>query len=421
MRFVTPLDCTVLALLAVLPDPAGLEARIELRSGRVVEGPLRAAADGRLTVTVGDSEEAVRLDELLLLSLGSGGGEVSGLPAPPPGAPPDLIVLTAPEGASRGDRLVGRIVGGDEFGIRLELDGGAVVTIPFDEIERLLPRADRPVDRLIALEGAGADDRVWRRKPDGSLDPVAGVVEQLDGSVLVFDGAMGPLRFDLAEVVAVVLAGARAAPRELAGQPVVARLHGGSRLSAGLLELGPDRLVLATRFAERLELPLPALASLVVRDPGVVLLAELVPAAVEQWPSVGQPADFLFPWQPDLSVTGRLLTVAGIPRATGLGVHANARLSFVLPARASRLRVTGGLVDEVGELAAAGSVRFAVQADGADAVRSEVVREGQEPVVLRLDGLQGGGRLELLVDDGGDDDAGDRAAWVDGVILLDDA
>ncbi|HZL99943.1 MAG TPA: NPCBM/NEW2 domain-containing protein, partial [Planctomycetota bacterium] len=123
----------------------------------------------------------------------------------------------------------------------------------------------------------------------------------------------------------------------------------------------------------------------------------------------------------DLSVTGRLLSVGGAPRATGLGVHANARLVFVLPPGAASLRVTGGLADEVGELAADASVRFEVRIDGEVAARSGVLREGQEPVVLRVGGLDGGERLELLVDDGGDDDAGDRAAWVDGVILLDDA
>jgi hypothetical protein len=58
---------------------------------------------------------------------------------------------------------------------------------------------------------------------------------------------------------------------------------------------------------------------------------------------------------------------------------------------------------------------------GESRARSELLREGQPPAVLRVEGLSPGERLELLVDDGGDDDAGDRAAWVDGVILLGDA
>ena len=415
-----------LAMLASHVTPAvaagselSLQAQVELRSGRTLEGPLVSADGTSLTVQAGDDRESAALDDLLLLALSPSPADIVGPPAPPPAVAPDLVFLAG--GESGGDRLVGRLQGGDEFGVRLELDGAGPFPIAFDDIERLLPRADRPVDRLAALEGAGADDRVWRRKPDGSLDHVAGVVERLDGDTLAFNGAMGPLNFDLSEVLAVVLAGHRGPAKALPGRPVLVRLRGGSRFSAGLLELDSQRIVLATRFAERLELPLSSLASLVARGPGVVLLADLTPVAVEQWPTVGQPADFLFPWHADLSVTGRLLSVAGIPRATGLGVHANTRLTFTLPDHARRLRVTGGLVDEVSELPASGSVRFQIKVGDRVATRSEVVREGQEPAVLRVDDLHGGQRLELLVDDGGDDDAGDRAAWVDGVILLDDA
>jgi len=421
MSFLLPLILPLVATVGPLAPPraagpdAALQAQVELRSGRTLEGPLVAAGDGRITIQVGDEQQTAALDDVLLFSLSAAPADIAGPPAPPPAVPPDLVFLAG----DGGDRLVGHLQGGDEFGVRIEVDGAGPFPIAFDDIERLLPRADRPVDRLAALEGAGADDRIWRRKPDGSLDHVAGVVEGLEGDTLAFSGAMGPLHFDLSEVLAVVLAGHRAPPQTLPGRPVVVRLRGGSRLSAGLLELDTQRVVLATRFAERLELPLSSLASLVARGPGVVLLAELTPVAVEQWPSVGQPADFLFPWHADLSVTGRLLSVGGIPRATGLGVHANTRLVFALPEHSQRLRVTGGLVDEVSELAAAGSVRFQIQVDDRVATRSEVVREGQEPAVLRVDDLRGARRLELLVDDGGDDDAGDRAAWVDGVILLD--
>ena len=417
MSLVNSLLVLALALPGAVPAGIALEARVELRSGQVHVGTLTAADAGSLTLRTGEQQQSLRLDDVLLLSLAPAAADAAGPPAPPGGAP-DLVVLA---GTPAGDRLVGRLEGGDEFGVRMALDGAGPVPIAFDEIERLLPRADRPVDRLVALEGAGADDRVWRRKPDGTLDNVSGVVEKLDGEGLVFNGAMGPLRFELSELVAVVLAGDRASTRAPSGRPVVVRLRGGSRLSGGLLELDSERLVLSTRFTERLELPLSALSSLVMRGPGVALLAELPPVAVEQWPTVGQPADFLFPWHADLSVTGRLLSVAGIPRATGLGVHANTRLAFTLPARASRLRVTGGLCDEVAELPATGSVRFEIRVEGQVVARSEVLREGEEPVVLRVDGLQAGRRLELLVDDGGDDDAGDRAAWVDGVILLADA
>jgi hypothetical protein len=57
-----------------------------------------------------------------------------------------------------------------------------------------------------------------------------------------------------------------------------------------------------------------------------------------------------------------------------------------------------------------------VLVDGQPRGSARVV-EGDPAGVLRVDGLSGAKRLELQVTDGGDDDAGDRAAWVDGVLL----
>jgi hypothetical protein len=334
--------------------------------------------------------------------------------------PPDLVFL-AHGGPGTGDRLVGELLGGDEFGVRFALDGGTPVTIPFERIERLLPRADLPIDRLALLEGGGADDRVWQRRADGGFDNLTGVLESVGEDTLVFDGALGSLEFALNEVAAVVLSAAGDPPPPPPGRAVVVRLAGGSRLEAGLLELDGTHVVLATRFADRLRLPLSALAGVVVRGEGVLLLADLEPLEVRERPTLGTPEEFLFPYRVDLSVTGRLLTVGHVPRATGLGVHANADLVWALPEGASRLRVTAGLVDEVHELPAQGSVSFEILVDGESRASTGVLREGQAPAVLRVDGLGGGQRLELRVRDGGDDDAGDRAGWVDGVILLGEA
>jgi len=341
-------------------------------------------------------------------------------PAPPSIAPPrvepppadDLLFLAGPAG----ERLAGRLAGGDTEGVRFDFGAGLAVPVPFERIERLLPAARLPVDRLALLDGAGEDDRLWRRREDGGLDSLTGVVDGLSADRVAFEGALGRMEFALDEVVAVVLAGGEPAGDPLPGLPVVLRLAGGSRLLAGLVEIAGGRAVLQTTFAGRVELPAAGLAALVPRLPGRTLLAELAPVEVEERPSVGGPEDVFFPWRRDLSVTGRLLSVAGQPRATGLGVHAHARLAFDLPAGTQVLRVTGGLCDEVGELPARGSVEFRVLVDGQERARALVV-EGGSPARLRVDGLAGARRLELLAGDGGDDDAGDRAAWVDGVLL----
>jgi len=412
-----------LALLgaAALPAAGQSLVRVEAADGQVHTGTLQALRDGRLLLASPDGAESnVAVSNLVLLHkiLPPPAPKAPEAPliAPEPAAPPpadDLLLLT---GLSA-DRLVGRVVGGDSDGVQFQLAAGAAFTVSYDRIARLLPAARLPVDRLLLLAGGGADDRLWRTRPDGGLDSLTGVVDRVADGHVVFEGALGHQEFPLADVVAVVLADAGPADdTPLPGVPVTARLAGGSRVHAGLLELDATHVVLATRFAPRLELPTSALLALVRRGPGRVLLADLAPVEVEEHPGDGGPADVLFPWRADLSVTGRLLSVDGLPRATGLGVHADSRLVFDLPPACRTLRVTAGLCDEVRELPAVGSVEFRVLVDGQPRASARVT-EGDPAAELRVEGLTGAKRLELQVTDGGDDDAGDRAAWVDGVVI----
>jgi hypothetical protein len=106
-------------------------------------------------------------------------------------------------------------------------------------------------------------------------------------------------------------------------------------------------------------------------------------------------------------------------RTTGLGVHANARLQYVVPEGVSGLRVTVGLVDEVYDLPAEASVTFEILVDGASRVSTGIFREGDAPKDLRVVGLEAGQVIELVTLDAGDLDAGDRAGWVDGLFFSD--
>ena len=406
------------------PPPAAPAFAVETLQGQRHEGRLTAWDGKRLTLLGADGKrQALAADELLLVTaltpawLGAGAAPSTPVAA---AARPDLLVLAdAPDGRA-GDRLWGRLVGGDPYGVHFSVEGSATFEVPFERIGRLLPRVSRPVDQLMRLAGAGRDDRAWRSLPDGGLDGPTGVVDRVGDDSVVLDGALGPLAFPLDELLAVVFGDTEGVAAEPPGLPVVLRLAGGSRLTAGLLELDERRLVLATQFADRLELPLESLTSLLVRSPRVVALADLEPVAVEQWPSIGTPDDFLFPWRRDLSVTGRVLSVDGVPRASGLGVHANARLTYQVPVGARALRVGVGLVDETAELPARGTVDFAVRAGDALLAESGPLAEGAPSAVLRVGTLPAGGRIELVCLDGGDDDAGDRAAWFDGVFLLGD-
>lgn len=414
----------ILALAASLPCAVladGPRLQFETTGGEAFEGRLEEFDGDRLRLSTDDGERSVAAAEFLLALAQPGPrapqpameASIAAAPAVPEAAV-DVLFLAGPDG----DRLAGRLAGGDADGVAVDLGAGQPVDVPFERIERILPGVRLPIDRLALLQGAGEDDRLWRRREDGGLDSLSGVVDRIGGGRVSFEGALGRLEFPLAEVVALVLAGGESGEVAGDGLPVVLRLKGGSRLSGGLVAVQAGRLRLSTAWGGTLDLPVESLAGLVCRGPGRRLLAELDPVEVEQRPTAGGPDDVLFPWRRDLSVTGRLLELDGRPRATGLGVHAWARLVFDLPPGTRTLRVTAGLCDEVLELPARGSVGFRVLVDGQERARAAVL-EGGSPARLVVDGLEGARRLELLADDGGDDDAGDRAAWVDGVLLGD--
>ena len=341
------------------PEPReGPVLRVEWVDGTVEDGVLAGSGED-LVLRTAAGERPLADGALLAWSTDPGAAP----PVHTAGDPSDLLFLTAADGRpGAGDRLRGRLTGGDDEGLLFELDGGVPVAVSFDHLERLLPAVDRPVDRLLALEAHEFDDRLWRRRDDGGLDGVTGVVLELDGRTLVLD----------------------------------------------------------TAFAEDLALPTSAVSSLLLAPAGAGgpwRLAELDPVEVEEWPSLGDDVTVLYPWQRELSVSGGPLLLDGLLRTTGLGVHANARLAYRVPEGASRLRVTVGLVDEVLDLPAVATVSFEVLVDGESRADTGVVTEGEPARVLRVDGLRGGQLIELVTRDGGDLDAGDRAAWVDGVFL----
>lgn len=394
--------------------PTPIAARVEDGSGVSHEGRLAAWDAEGLVVQTPDGRRTVA-DPVHLAFRATGT-----TPAPAR----DVVLLSA-AGTRPPDRLCGRLEAGDEFGLTLAIEG-VPVELPFDVIDRLLPYVDRPLDRLAELTASGLDDRVWRRREDGGLDGVVGVVARVGEGRVVLQSGLGDLPFDLVDVLAVVLADGGASPDEDASPcargDVLARvrvaLAGGSLFSAGLLGMDEHGVRLCTPFAAELRLPLAAVHGLCVESEDRLLLADLAPVEVEERPSLGDADDVLFPWRRDLSVSGVPLRVDGTHRATGVGVHAFTRLAYDVPAGARSLRVRAGICDEAADLPASASVRCEIRVDGRVAARSGVLREGDASVVLNVPDLTGAQRVELVVDDGDDLDAADRAAWVDGWFVV---
>ena len=387
--------------------------KLEMSSGEVVVGPLAAWSEGSLEIGARGDQAGRKLapGDVVLLTAVRPAGRARGQ---------DVILLAAPEGGGPADRLVGRLDAGDEYGVTLDLAGSLQVGLPYEVVDRILPLADRPLDLLAGLQDGGFDDRIWKRRDDGGMDGISGVLAAASPEGLKLESAMGDLAFPLEEVLAIVLAEPEPLSDALPGWPCRLALAGGSAFAAGLLDVDSEGLTVSTGFAERLVIPAGIVDSLLfgpTDDAPPALVSRQAPVEVHEWTLFGDDVAVLFPWRRDLAVAGELLVLDGLHATSGLGVHAHSRLTFEVPEGAAALRMTVGLTADTAVLAAEGSVTFKVFVDEELVATVGPLGEQDGSRPLRVAPLRAGQRLTLEVDAGGDDEAGDRAAWADAVFL----
>lgn len=398
----------VLILTSLLQAPPSTDWVVESREGRVSTGRwVGLSGEGLVLEAAGGQLEFERSTILLLHAPGR----------PEPVLEPRDVVVLATGGPSP-DRLVGRLLGGQGDELLFEPGEGLPLSLGLDVIERVLPGVDRPLDRLAALEGLAQDDQIWRRRGDGGLDGVSGVVERLSGDAIVLESNAGALTFRWSEVLAAILANPTLDSLGEVAWPCRVALRGGSSFAAALVGIEDGRITFATRFVPEIVLSLDEVRTILfTHGAGVLPLADGDPLRSFESSDLAPGQAVLFPWRAGLGVAGGLLSVGGSQATTGFGVHATSRLVFAVPEGVSAFRVALGLTDDVLSLPARGSVGFQVLVDGEVRAAGGPVREGDPAARVRIDGLTVGQELELVVDAGGDDEAGDRAAWSDPVFL----
>jgi hypothetical protein len=106
---------------------------------------------------------------------------------------------------------------------------------------------------------------------------------------------------------------------------------------------------------------------------------------------------------------GRTITLNGVTYAKGLGVHAAGDVSVYLGGNCSRLQAIVGVDDEQGS---AGSVTFAVVADGRTLTSTDVLTGSSASVPLDVD-VTGAQQLDLVIGDGGNGNGNDHGDWAD--------
>ncbi|MEV5203307.1 endo-alpha-N-acetylgalactosaminidase family protein [Streptomyces sp. NPDC053720] len=106
---------------------------------------------------------------------------------------------------------------------------------------------------------------------------------------------------------------------------------------------------------------------------------------------------------------GSPLTIGGTVHTKGLGSHAPAKVRYYLGGQCTSFTAQVG-VDDVQK--SAGSVQFSVTADGAERVKSPVLKAADSAWSLTAD-VTGAKYVELVVGDGGDGNGNDHADWGD--------
>lgn len=104
---------------------------------------------------------------------------------------------------------------------------------------------------------------------------------------------------------------------------------------------------------------------------------------------------------------GTPLKIGGVAYEKGLGSHAPAKIRYYLGGRCTSFTAEVGVDDAQ---ATRGSVQFSVLADGAERVKSPVLKATDAAWVLAAD-VAGARYVDLVVGDGGDGNGNDHADW----------
>ena len=341
--------------------------------------------------------------------------------------------------------------GGRLAGELMRFDAEAVtVSLPLGD-ESLLVRV--PVRRVAAMwrddpenaasssvqrgdEPAGVDTVYVTTDPEeGEGKPGRGVQRSVTGQATgIADGSLGfeyqgqARRIKLERVLGVVLNAGAGAGDGAAGDIENGKLYQTLHLTGGQVipghlrsldaeanEEGEDeeagaRVMFEPLWGGELSVARSHVDAVRVRNGRLVRLVSLEPAAIEHVPFF----DLAIPPRFNEALDGsplRMIDDSLPPR--GISVHSKTTLHYRLGGRFTQFRSGLGMLREGGSL---GDVEARLVGDGKVLWQRESITAGDGVVSVEVD-VTGVDRLELVVDFGRGQHVGDRAAWVDPVLL----
>ncbi|TWT35563.1 NPCBM/NEW2 domain protein [Posidoniimonas corsicana] len=295
----------------------------------------------------------------------------------------------------------------------LSTQGGQPLRTDFEQVASIVFQVGSPDLReqwgRIRQTDATADLIVVKRRDGATLDSVEGIVTAIsDESVAVdLDGEL--ISVDRRRVYGVVCFRPQAQedPRLVR---VIARR---GELHATRVELRETRLRVELPEGAELSAPIDEVDAIDYSRGGVRSLSDLEPMSAEWTPFFQPPGDLglLEEWgrvRRDSSYSGKPITLRGpngdlLTFAKGIAIRSRGEVSYAVPAGFSWLRATAGL-DPAPRVRSNAVLK--VLADGRE-VFTQGFRSGDPPIELQLP-IAGVGAVTLVVDYGGNADAGDN-------------
>ena len=276
------------------------------------------------------------------------------------------------------------------------------VVLPIDAIRAVRFSGGEAVASFAqAADEKNDEDRVFV-KLGGGLEPIGGLIEEVDGFKVVIDAGDGPRSIARDKVYGIVFALVGRTP-DHSGEALIT-LADGSTIWGGINSLVGGTLSISAVGDHEVKIPWAKVGQLNVRSTRLVFLSDLEPVEARHQPLVTLER----PFQRDASVAGNPLTLAGREFDKGLGVASRSVLVFHNEGKFDLFAATIG-IDE--ETEGRGDCEFVVEVDGREQFRQRVT--GKDPPRTISVEIEGGQRISLLVEAGEDLDLSDHADWCD--------
>jgi len=392
-----PRNLSLIAIAAWLALGTVPQARAEVISatamhidGHAVDGRLIALSNDQVGIDSHTTRQTFRFDDLMSITFEVMPQEKKG----------DVTIFLAD-----GGRLHAELMDSREEAIVVRTLWGASITIPFDSLAGVkLANADDYAQSAQLFSDAldkplpGQDVLITRSKdkPRVMRGRLTSLHKQ-DGRFVFSDRERS---FKREKIFGIIFAGTRQASQKT-GQRI--DLVDGSSIHSQVNQLNKQQLLLDTRFAGRLSLPINFVKKIKFSSSRITYLSDMSPLSQTIQGRIHRP----WPWRRDRTVAMRPLRVGGIEFEKGLGVHSRTRIRFDVSQSYDRFVSTIGLDDSV---APRGSVVFQVLGDD-EVILDSGLMSGEDPPGLVSIDISSVNVLTLLVDYGDEIDLADHADW----------